>query len=88
MDWRHKGRAKPMDFPSSVCAKMSIYSKRLHKNPIFRAKTKLACQYLKSVKQAQRFVTAHATVQNLFNLGRHLVRAEHYRALRASVRTE
>jgi putative transposase len=38
----------------------------------------------KSVTQAQRFVTAHAAVANLFNLGRHLVRAEHYRDLRAS----
>ena len=36
----------------------------------------------KSVGQAQRFVTVHATVSNLFNLGRHLVRAEHYRNLR------
>ena len=34
--------------------------------------------------QAQRFVTAHAAVANLFNLGRHLVRAEHYRNLRIS----
>ena len=38
----------------------------------------------KSVRQAQRFVTAHATVQNLFNLGRHLIRAQHYRDLRVS----
>lgn len=38
----------------------------------------------KSVKQTQRFVTAHAAVQNLFNLGKHLVRAEHYRNLRIS----
>jgi putative transposase len=36
----------------------------------------------KSVKQAQRFLGAHAAVSNLFNLGRHLVRAEHYRNLR------
>ena len=35
----------------------------------------------KSVRQAQRFVTAHAAVSNLFNLSRHLVRAEHYRDL-------
>jgi len=33
----------------------------------------------KSPKQAQRFLSAHAAVYNLFNLGRHLVRAEHYR---------
>ena len=38
----------------------------------------------KSVRQAQRFVTAHAAVSNLFNLGRHLVRAQHYRDLRMS----
>ncbi len=38
----------------------------------------------KSVVQAQRFLSAHAAVSNLFNLGRHLVRAEHYRSLRIS----
>jgi len=38
----------------------------------------------KSMKQAQRFVTARAAVSNLFNLGRHLIRAEHYRVLRVS----
>jgi putative transposase len=36
----------------------------------------------KSAGQAQRFVTAHAAVSNLFNLGRHLVSANHYRDLR------
>jgi putative transposase len=36
----------------------------------------------KSVKQAQRFLAAHAAVSNLFNLGRHLIKAEHYRNLR------
>ena len=38
----------------------------------------------KSARQAQRFLGAHAAVSNLFNLGRHLVRAEHYRSLRIS----
>ncbi len=38
----------------------------------------------KSVRQAQRFVTAHAAVSNLFNLGRHKVGAQHYRDLRVS----
>ncbi len=32
--------------------------------------------------QAQRFVSVHAAVSNLFNLGRHLVVANHYRTLR------
>ena len=38
----------------------------------------------KSIGQAQRFVTAHAAVSNLSNLGRHLVGAQHYRDLRIS----
>ena len=38
----------------------------------------------KSTRQGQRFVTAHTAVYNLFNLGRHLVRAQHYRDLRVS----
>ncbi len=36
----------------------------------------------KSTEQAQRFLEAHAAVSNLFNLGRHLVSANHYRDLR------
>src|SRR5210317_2329807 len=39
---------------------------------------------VKSMTQAQRFVTAHAAVSSLFNLSRHLVRAQHYRDLRVS----
>jgi putative transposase len=42
----------------------------------------------KSVRQAQRFVTAHAAVSNLVNLGKHLVRAEHYRNLRETAFAE
>ena len=38
----------------------------------------------KSTRQAQRFLGVHAAVSNLFNLGRHLVRAQHYRDLRVS----
>jgi len=36
----------------------------------------------KSTQQAQRFLSAHAAVYNLFNLGRHLVSAMHYRLFR------
>ena len=43
-----------------------------------------ASRKFKSVKQAQRFLGARAVVSNLFNLGRHLVRADHYRDLRVS----
>ena len=34
----------------------------------------------KSPMQAQRFLSIHATVHNLFNLGRHLVSAKNYRS--------
>ena len=37
----------------------------------------------KSAGQAQRFLSTHAAVSNLFNLGRHLVSAGHYRDLRS-----
>lgn len=36
----------------------------------------------KSIYQAQRFLGVHSTVYNLFNLGRHLVSASHYRLFR------
>ena len=36
----------------------------------------------KSMHRAQRFLSTHATVYNLFNLGRHLISAKHYRGLR------
>ena len=36
----------------------------------------------KSTQQAQRFLSSHAAVYNLSNLGRHLVSAKHYRLFR------
>ncbi len=42
----------------------------------------------KSTRQAQRFLGAHAAVHNLFNLGRHLIRTQHYRDLRMSAFAE
>ena len=47
-----------------------------------------ASRRFKSVRQAQRFLGAHAAVSNLFNLGRHKVSANHYRDLRVSAFTE
>ena len=38
----------------------------------------------KSTRQAQKFLGIHAAVHNLFNLGRHMVKAVHYRNLRES----
>ncbi len=36
----------------------------------------------KSIVQAQRFLGVHAVVYNLFNLGRHLISANHFRLIR------
>lgn len=36
----------------------------------------------KSIEQAQLFLSVHAAVFNLFNLGRHAVKAKHYRLFR------
>jgi putative transposase len=36
----------------------------------------------KSAGQAQRFLSKHAAVYTLFNLGRHLISAKHYRLFR------
>ena len=41
-----------------------------------------------SVRQARRFLGTQAAVSNLFNLGRHLVSAGHYRNLRVSAFAE
>ena len=37
----------------------------------------------KSIGQAQRFLSVHGTMQNLFAIPRHLLRAKHYRQFRA-----
>lgn len=42
----------------------------------------------KSMTQAQRFLDTHASIYNLFNLGRHPTTASHYRWLRTSAFTE
>ena len=42
-----------------------------------------AMRGFRSSEQAQRFLTLHGLTQNLFRLGRHLMRAVHYRLLRA-----
>lgn len=42
----------------------------------------------KSTRQAQRFLSTHAAVSNLFDLGRHLISAGIYRELRSNALEE
>ena len=37
----------------------------------------------KSIEQGQRFLSVHAEVYNLFNLGRHCISAKNYKMLRS-----
>ena len=37
----------------------------------------------KSIAQAQRFLSVHGIIQNLFRVGRHLLRVANYQTLRA-----
>lgn len=46
-----------------------------------RVRERSMCRF-KSIEQGQRFLAAHSTIYNLFNLGRHLVSAENYRYFR------
>jgi putative transposase len=46
---------------------------------------KRAMRRFKSLHQAQRFLSTHTAVHNLFNLGRHLISAKHYRFFRQRV---
>jgi putative transposase len=43
---------------------------------------------LKSARQAQQILAAHAVISNVFNLGRHLIRAETFRHHRAGAFAE
>jgi putative transposase len=52
------------------CAELSHQSTRLGERGMHR---------FKSTQQAQRFLSIHAAVHNLFNLGRNLCLAKHYR---------
>jgi putative transposase len=47
-----------------------------------------AMRKFKSIAQARRFLATHAAVPNVFNLGKHLVSADHYRYLRRSAFSE
>ena len=49
---------------------------RSHESTRFRER---GMRRFKSAKQAQGFLSIHSEVRNLFNLGRHLINANHYR---------
>ena len=54
-------------------------AERSHESTRFRER---GMRRFKSPTQAQHFLSNHAAVSNLFNLGRHLIKASHYRSNR------
>jgi putative transposase len=71
-------------FPESIYDKSQYANNRAEQSHEAARVRERVLRRFKSVKQAQRFLGSHAAVQNLFNLGRHLNGAEHYRDLRVS----
>jgi putative transposase len=63
------------------CKKQYANNRAEQSHETTRARERVMRQF-KSVGQAQRFLDSLAAVGNLFNLGRHLVPASHYRDLR------
>nr|WP_116208998.1 IS6 family transposase [Paraperlucidibaca baekdonensis] len=57
------------------------WAEQSHESTRFRER---GMRRLKSPNQAQLFLTNHAAVSNLFNLGRHLTTASHYRRSRTA----
>lgn len=76
---RGAGRVK-----SSLCTVIRYANNRVEQSHEGIRVRERGMRKFKSIRQAQGFVSAHAAVQNLFNLGRHLVGAQHYRDLRIS----
>ena len=70
--------------PESILSTKQYESNRAEQSHEATRVRERGMRKFKSVRQAQRFLGTHAAVSNLFNLGRHLVRAEHYRDLRVS----
>jgi len=68
-------RSNSIHYKTAKCIQiMANYQFAMHR--------KRGMRRFKSTQQAQRFLSTHAAVYNLFNLGRHLVSAKHYRLFR------
>ena len=85
---RSYGAAHRELFPETVHSTQQYENNRAEQSHEVTRVRERGMRKFKSVKQAQRFLGAHAVISNLFNLGRHLVRAQHYRNLRVNAFAE
>ena len=85
---RSYGVARPELIPGTIHSTQQYENNRAEQSHESTRVRERGMRRFKSPGQAQRFLGAHAAVSNLFNLGRHLVRAQHYRNLRVSAFAE
>ena len=81
---RSYGAAQPELMPDVIHSTKQYENNRAEQSHEVTRARERGMRRFKSTRQTQRFLSAHAAVSNLFNLGRHLVRAEHYRNFRVS----
>jgi putative transposase len=74
--------------PGSIHDKSRYSNNRVEQSHEVTRVRERGMRKFKSIAQARRFLGTHAAVSNLFNLGRHLVSADHYRNLRRSAFSE
>ena len=79
---RSYGVAHREPIPDTIHSTKQYENKRAEQSHEATRVRERGMRKFKSVGQAQRFLGVHAAVQNLFNFGRHLIRAEQYRNLR------
>jgi len=68
--------------PESIHAMTQYANNRVEQSHAPTRVRERGMRSLQSAKQAGKFLSVHATVYNLFNLARHLIKASHYRTLR------
>ena len=85
----HGGAGAPADLALRICALGRHSWLPTHRRPFASAHSAQPTRHrerqmrgFKSIAHLQRFASVHGVVQNLFRVGRHLLRAAHHRTLR------
>jgi len=85
---RSYGAAKREVMPSVIHCQDRYANNRAEVSHQHTREQERQMRRFKSMKQAQRFLSTHGVVNNLFRLGRHSLRACHYRMFRAKAFSE
>ena len=80
---RSYGAARKIIVPSVVHCQDLYANNRAEASHRHTRQQERQMRRFKSPEQAQRFLSVHSQVHNLFRLGRHLLKAHHYRTFRA-----